>query len=250
MRKKRTKIRARLLQVLRENVAEKSKLKTVTPYTLNIFKGKIFCAHCGRALHRQRGWRVLGIDIYTFRCLANSRIARGSCPSYSITENELITSLVDIIKVHADVVIGKSMKLRENKHSVDNGREKIKSELTMLRKETDKDSRMLKSLYESLVASIITADEYRDMRNNYETKIASGLSRVKELESRQNALEEQIGMYFEIAELIGKINDSRDFTASVVDGLIEHIRVYSDKSIKVVFRFNNGFDRLTEVAAT
>ena len=37
--------------------AELYKEKAVTPYTPNLLKGKVFCAHCGGSLHRQRSVR-------------------------------------------------------------------------------------------------------------------------------------------------------------------------------------------------
>lgn len=59
---------------LREAVREEYKQKSVDPYTENIFKGKIFCAHCGKPLHRCRKKCKTRLDTYSFYCLANSRI--------------------------------------------------------------------------------------------------------------------------------------------------------------------------------
>lgn len=75
---------------LREAVREEYKQKSVDPYTENIFKGKIFCAHCGKPLHRCHKKCKTRLDTYSFYCLANSRIAKGVCVGARIYENEVI----------------------------------------------------------------------------------------------------------------------------------------------------------------
>jgi len=83
------------LKALAGNAAEKTK----TPYTLNIYKGKVFCAHCGGSMHRQRQLRKKSDDAYVFLCLSNSRKARGSCVPYSVPEKQLTDTLLTDNKI-------------------------------------------------------------------------------------------------------------------------------------------------------
>ena len=48
------------VQEYRKQICEESKATPKRPYTPNIFKGKVFCADCGRSLHRQRAERRKG----------------------------------------------------------------------------------------------------------------------------------------------------------------------------------------------
>ncbi len=64
------------VQEYRKQVCEESRAVPKRPYTPNIFKGKVFCADCGRSLHRQRAERKKGPDIYHFHCLTNSRVKK------------------------------------------------------------------------------------------------------------------------------------------------------------------------------
>ena len=61
------------VQEYRKQVCEEAGRFQTTLYP-NIFKGKVFCADCGRSLHRQREKTQKGPDVYHFHCLTNSRV--------------------------------------------------------------------------------------------------------------------------------------------------------------------------------
>jgi len=206
-------------------LANKSIAKPKTPYTPNIFKGKVFCGHCGGSMHRARGWKrkKTGEQRYVFYCLSNSRKARGSCESFMVQEAEVKDALLASIKAHADVIIGNSLKL-----------------------DTDKHGRMFKSLYESLVSGLITADEYREMRENYEAKMQKNLDRAAELENQQVGFNKQIAEYLELSDLITDA-DNNGITAKVIDCLVNKIQFFSDRTIDIDFLFDSGFDLVGEL---
>ena len=230
------------LKFLTDNAATKQK----KPYTLNIYKGKVFCGHCGGSMHRQRQERKKTDDAYIFICLSNTRKARGSCYSYQMPEQLLTKTLLTSVQSHADAVIGKSMKLRNKSAEIETQRQEAKAELAMLRQEADKNGRMFKSLYESLVNGLITTDEYREMRADYEAKTKDNLARAAEIEKRQAELDKQIAEYFELSDLIADADNS--MTATLIDRLIDRIQIFSDRSIEIDFSFTNGFDLISEVA--
>jgi hypothetical protein len=227
-------------------IADNAAAKTKNPYSTNAYKGKVFCGHCGGSMHRQRQERKKTDDAYIFICLSNTRKARGSCYSYQMPEALLTKTLLTTIQSHADAVIGKSIQLRKNAAVIEAQQQAAKAELTSLRQEADKNGRMFKSLYESLVSGIITADEYRDMRADYEAKTQKLLSRATEIETRQAELDRQVTEYFELSDLI-KDTENNNITAAIIERLIDRIQFYSDRSIKVDFSFTNGFDLISEV---
>ena len=89
------------VQKYRAEVAEESKKHPVIPYTPNIFKGRIFCGDCGRSLHRQRSHGV-----YRFHCLTPTRVHKDKCAGVSISETELIATVLDILKRELAAVLG------------------------------------------------------------------------------------------------------------------------------------------------
>ena len=197
-------------------------------------------------MHRERRIRKKTDDVYFYICLSNTRKARGSCISYQMPEAALTETLLTVIQSHADAVIGNSMKLRKYTDGIESRHQDVKAELTALRQEADKNGRMFKSLYESLVSGLITTDEYRSMRENYETKASDNLSRAAEIEARQSELEKQVTKYCELSDLISGVENS-GITAALIDCLIDRIRIFSDRRIEVDFSFSSGFDLISEV---
>jgi DNA invertase Pin-like site-specific DNA recombinase len=229
-------------------LAGKAAARLKKPYTPNIFKSKVFCGHCGGSMHRQRQPRKKTDDAYIFYCLSNSRKARGSCVPFIMPEEDLKTALLATIQAHTDVIIGKTLKLRKNSADLEAQRQSVKAEIAALRQEADKGGRMFKNLYESLVSGLITKDEYMEMRESYEAKARESISRASELENWQAELDRQIAEYCEISDLLTDAANS-GVTEKIVDCLVDRIRIFSDRSIEVDFKFDSGFELISGVAA-
>jgi len=229
-------------------LAEKFALRPRTPYTPNIFKGKALCGHCGGYMHRTKGWKrqKTGEQRYVLRCLANDRKARGSCESFTIQEEDVKKTLLTIIQSHADVMLGNAIKLRTSSGETDVIRNNDKAELAAVRLEADKDGRMFKNLYESLVNGLITAEEYKEMREGYEDKIQKNLNRINELEKSIGELDKQIAEYMELSNLITDA-DNAGITAKIIDSLVGSIRFYSDKRMEIDFLYDTDFGLANEV---
>ena len=60
------------VQEILNQTASRAKARLVKAYTPNLFKGKVFCAHCGGSLHRQRNIRKKSDDVYFYHCLSQS----------------------------------------------------------------------------------------------------------------------------------------------------------------------------------
>ena len=105
---------------------------------------------------------------------------------------------------------------------------------------------MFKSLYESLVSGLISADEYRDLREEYEEKTRISLERAAEIEKEQVEFDKQAVEYNELADLIADAS-STDMTATIIDRLVDRIRIFSDRSIEIDFKFTDGFNLIGEV---
>ena len=235
------------VQEARKQAAERVTRAEKVPYTENILRGRIFCGHCGKNLHRQRRhWN----GNYFFHCISNDRIAKGACDgNISIEETDLFQTILTIIRQDAETVIGKNLRLKHQDTKLAAQKTAVDKEIVKLRQETASNRGYLTSLYENLVTGILTSDEYRSMKAGYEKKITAAVERMQQLQEQQAELEKQVNSYSSLAEKLAKIDGDTALTARLVDQLIERITVNSPEDISIRFRFDSGFERIAEVLA-
>lgn len=213
----------------RNEIAEKSKSLNSIPYTPNIFKGKVFCGHCGLNLHRTRSHQT----VYIFRCLANDRIAKDTCRPVKIKETELISIVSDKISSNYTA-------FKINSPILDNQLSQLQSEIKVTKQKLQNSRNFLRSLYENLVSGIITKEEYLDMKSDYEEQISTLSEEFIEMERIEKELKTQVACYKESSN-----NESSDFlTREVIEKLIDKVFVYEDKPIEIVFRYQSEVGKM------
>ena len=85
-----------------DQAAQQAKDRDIHSWSPNLLKGKIFCAHCGHSLHRQKCVRKKTPEVYVYHCISNNRIKKGICPGVFIFEKELLDALADMIQEQLD----------------------------------------------------------------------------------------------------------------------------------------------------
>lgn len=234
------------VQAVRESASDKQIGTERIPYTENIFRGRIFCGCCGKNLHRKRSH-----GLYSYRCIANDRMGIHFCSGgiSHLPEKRLFDAVLAIIRKHAEVVIGTHTRLKQQDHKITAKKTAMKSEISRLQQETERNRIFLTSLYENFVTGILTGAEYHEMKASYTQKIEAAVLRVQQLQSEQKALESQMERYTDIAERLAAVGTDTTLSSLLVDQLIECITVNSATDIHVKFKFESGFEQLMEVLA-
>ena len=229
-----------------EQLKNKHKNLSVTPYTENIWKGKIFCGECGRPLHRQRQKRVKTGYAYSLMCLTNTRYKRGGCDNGSIHEKDLLN--VDITSIKAqDSVLADRKNLIFHSLTDKKRIEEHQAQLKDLRAYIAKNQNFLNSLYENLVNGVISQEEYHAMRIDYGDKISDTVKRIKEVETKQTELEKQYNQYCDLSDAVSSIIKNNTLTKELINKLIERIDIYKGKRVEITYSFNNEYE--SEVSA-
>ena len=235
------------VQKILEATAQASKVKTVRPYTTNILKGKGFCAHCDRRLHRQRCIRKKTTDRYIFHCLTNSRTAHGACPGVFIYEEELMEALTSTILDNLDAVIGKYALSMEVSEQQRRDREELEQKIVRKKQERTRLGDLSRSLYESLTLGHITKDDYFSLRERYDAQLAQVNEDLRQLDKGLAALDAQLKKYQSIRRDAQSIRKDRALTAELIARLIERIDITTEKHIAVTFKFQSEYDSYGEV---
>lgn len=231
------------VQKYRAEVAEESKKHPVIPYTPNIFKGRIFCGDCGRSLHRQRSHGV-----YRFHCLTPTRVHKDKCAGVSISETELIATVLDILKRELAVVLGDySLLLKDNMQKQEKeaaSREKINRAKLQLNQSRE----LLQTLYENLMNGAIDSEEYFDLKATYEKQMQAAQKELSFYENQSAVRQEQAEKCKNLEKDEQELLAGGSLTAALIERLIERITVYPDKQVDVKFTFRTEFEAFKEAA--
>lgn len=229
------------VQEYRKQICEESRAVPKRPYTPNIFKGKVFCADCGRSLHRQRAERKKGPDVYWFHCLTNSRVAKDSCKGVMMQETELIATVTAILEKELSVALGMSLPLFQLEAKQKKDKDRLKTQMSARRQETEKKRRLIRGLYENFVQGILTNVEYFELKADYEESIRTLSGEIEALEKDMDALDSRLVRYRAMEKDAKSLTQDHALTAELIDRLIERIEIDHERNIHVTFRFKSEF---------
>ena len=229
------------VQEYRKQVCEDSRAVHKRAYTPNIFKSKVFCADCGRSLHRQRAERKKGSDIYWFHCLTNSRVAKDTCKGVMMQETELIATVTTILEKELSVALGMSLPLFQLEARQKQKKDGLKSQMSAKRQEIEKQRRLIRGLYENFVQGILTSEEYFELKAGYEESITALSGDIEALEKEMDALDDQLVRYRAMEKDVKSLAQDHVLTAELIERLIERIEIDHERNIRVSFRFKSEF---------
>ena len=232
------------VQLMRQKAAAKYTQTPKKPYSENILRGRIFCGCCGKNLHRQKCH-----DHYSYLCISNSRIGKGACQNDMglLRETDLFDTILSYIRHEAEIVMGNSLRLKQQDKKIAAQREQMEREIAALQREADRARTYLAGLYENFITGVLTQAEYREMKTDYNQRVMDCVERVHALQKQQSTLEKQTAHYLSLADRLASVQKSKDLTADFISQVIECITVNGAEDISVKFAFESDFDGLMEV---
>ena len=233
-----------MAQAVRKRAAAKYTRTAKNPYSENILRGRVFCACCGKPLHRQRTHGQ-----YFYRCISNDRMGKGSCTAdiRYLSEPDLFNAIVTIIRQRAEVIMGERLRLKQCDGKIAAQKVRVDKEIAELRQRTQKNKDLLAGLYENFIKGMLTRAEYLELREDYGRKIGGAVERVQELQTMQSELEQQMERFTSMADKLAAVDGDTALSALLVDQVIERVTVNGPNDVSIDFAFENGFDRIREV---
>ena len=231
-------------QAVREQMASKYTRTMKVPYSENILRGRVFCAHCGKNLHRQRSH-----GRYFYRCISNDRMGKGSCTGgvHRLPEPDLFDMILTTVRQKAEVVMGEALRLKQCDGKIAAQKVRVDQEIAELGQQTQKNKAIRAGLYENFVKGILTRAEYLEMQEDYGQKISGAMERVQQLQAEQSELERQMERFTSMADKLAAAGRDTTLSALLVDQLIKRVTVNGPDDVSIDFSFDGGFERVMEV---
>ena len=214
----------------------------------NIFSGKMKCGHCDENLQRDYFWLADRKGrTYFQHCKGYSfKEVKTKCKECYMNENHLEQICLRLISQYINLLADKwhVLNLIVNSEGYKEIVAKMKQELKKLEKEyQSKDSRK-KTLYIDFKSGLITEEEYFFMKSSYtrENKIVQ--NNIAKMKQRIFIYEDKLNNTKKWMNIFEKHKNITALTKDLMDELILTIYVYSQKRIKIIFKFQDDFESL------
>lgn len=213
-----------------QKLVEPSKRK----FSENNFKGKVFCVHCGYAMNRKLQYKD---GAYWFRCETRHKYGKDACVQVSVKESDVVAEIIAMLHEQAEVLTGRYIQLERSQSELS----ETASELKTINAELNDNGRYLKSLYENMVSGIISADEFRQMKSDYEAKIQALSARANEIRDTERNTKSQLTEYRDLNEAVSVTLTNNALTVALIEKLVDRVSVRHDKSLEIRFSFKDEF---------
>ena len=175
-----------------DQAAQQAKDRDMHSWSSNLLKRKIFCAHCGHSLHRQKCVRKKTPEVYVYHCISNNRIKKGICPGVFIFEKELLDTLADMIQEQLDTTLGQYSLGLENLSKEAAEQKNIQAKISSRKQEIQQLRTYQRGLYEGLIQNHLSKDEYFTFKEKYDAKIEAISKEIEQLKAGLAIIDKQL----------------------------------------------------------
>ena len=209
------------VQSKKSNSTKKVETNVTTSRTPNIFKGKIYCVHCGRRMERKKNH-----EKYMFRCTSNLK-APGSCEGCNISEDNVRQAITDQLIQYRDVLTAQFKSLAAE--------EDVLQELQWLRMELSHKQDVSRTLYENLTMGVIEEKDYRELKESFQVEVDSLKQRATALEQRLNEEKIEKNRIQESVHLLERFASSKILTEEIVEQFVK--KIITSRNVNVYIQF-------------
>ena len=211
--------------------------------TLHLFSGFLKCTDCGRAM----SWLTSNPKYVYYQCGTYKSQSKQAYTMYSIKHEKLVAAALCTIQrqVYAAVSYTETVKQINKAPQRKNQSLRLNDLIAAKEKELAKIMRYKRSLYEDWKDGAITCNDYRHMSEDYERQAALQ-SVLDNLNAERDELENGVTVENPFLSVFRKHENIDRLTREILIELIDHIKVYEDGEIKIQFKFEEDYRRVTE----
>ena len=217
-----------------------SRLEAVSPkeaalkVSSRIFYRKVRCGHCRLAMTRMEGTNPYYI------CQTYRRKPDIGCPQDKMSEKEWEQAVLASIRAMAQFVRKAEKARQRQSDKADRYNQRIEQKILAHENSIKMRQQEKMSAFENMVSSLCDEPEYKRRCNQCDEHIRRLEQKIRELQNEKRLLLDEKSP----AESVLPYTNVRTLTRELVDLLIQHIYIYSDTSIEIVWKFQDEYKRL------
>lgn len=214
--------------------------------TVYLFSGLLFCGDCKRSMVRNNNNRRG--KTYTYYMCGNNRSYK-TCTSHRIKDTVLEKAVFSCVRNQIDVVLNVEAMLKRIDHMPykKSMADRAKVQIEHKQKEIDRYKRLKKTLFESEAERLLSEEEYREMKSQYDQQQKAAEQDLRRL---QKEAKDSVSNLMQSCDWIDTFRQFQNITVlsrPVAATLIDHINVCEGNRIEVVFRYQYDFEQALEV---
>ncbi len=208
----------------------------------SVLSGFVVCKDCNKKMQRTITTKNK-IPYYYFRCSINKKLGSSICSNHMIPESILIDVVISSINSLIDSFVDIEDAITKNKRNEASLMKKqISHRLDVAIKERERLINTNSKLYHSYINELddmLTDEVYINMKNRYQKLSSRNKEEILALKEKQSNLEECTAFETDFLKEYSKYTGIKVLTRDIVADLVDKIIIGADKSINIMFKFQD-----------
>lgn len=214
-----------------------------------LFGGMLVCGDCHSNMVRNNNCR--NGKTYTYYMCGKNRNTK-ECSSHRMKDTVLETAVLSCLKQHIDNILNVEQVLKriDTLPYRKTGMGRANQQLEQKKEEIERYKHFKMKLHESLIDNLLDKNEYLDMKAQYDEQQATAeqdmLRLGKELQTAVYSVSNECGWM----DTFRKYQDITALSRAVVVTLIDHIVIYENNRIDIIFQYQFDYEQALAVIAS
>lgn len=216
--------------------------------TINLLKGKVYCADCGRAMIITKSTSAVTTNRY-YRCRLYTETRGERCSLKSVKKEELEKLILELIRNHIKVYCDMETLIHQM-NTTEAARKKLeecKNKNTLLTKESQKNVTLVAGLYQDYQEGLLNDDEYSYIKEEYDRKIRMLDTQIEELNKFAESFRADFVGSKEWSRKMKAFAMTENLNSEMVDTFISRIEITDAKRITVKMNCTDEIERLSQI---
>ena len=207
-----------------------------------LLSGYVYCNDCGQSMVRKT--IPSGKKRYVYYVCSTHKTKQG-CSPHRISEKKLEEAVLTAVQAHIRTVlyleetIDLIKQLPEQQRNIFN----YDAQIVRLKEEMERYSSFKLKLYENLEEGLIDRDEYFMFKKSYTDKIHEAEATIARLEEERTLAVENNAADNAWIKVFEQYRNLEQLERKTIVELVEKILVYNDGSIRIVFKYQDEFEK-------
>ena len=216
--------------------------------TVNLFRKKIYCADCGRAMEVGIARCSVRTNRY-YRC-KHANVTRGvGCDKRSVKKEVVEETVFETLKLYQKLFADADRKLRQYNRTLEAKKtlQKLQKEKEDLEKQRSQYLEIAGTLYDDYEEGILDIEEYEYVSKEYKRKISDCNERLQKIQEQITNYDEEFPLGKNEHTTFQKFRFTHKLTQEMVDAFVDKVLVHKDGSLTIKYRFQDEYTSVMQV---